>query len=289
MVGRLRERHALLHVRAEAGLLERRAHAQQHALGAELPRPQDRLAQRLAVRAVRAHVVVVEPDDHRRVVTRADEVRAERDDRARSRCSVSVISSHDGCASMSRRKDFGSGNEFRSRPRACTARYSPYRWSSSASETSRPPRAQPLDVVGVVERQHGLALVHARLDRQLREPLLVAAVDRLVDQRLRQRRLHVAALADRLGQLDVGGVQVAQHDRARARQPARARRPRPSAGPARPSSPRCGPGTGGRPRSAASPSRTSSTSGSTGPRRGAARPARTPRPRPACRPSTARP
>ena len=44
----------------------------------------------------------------------------------------------------------------------------------------------------------------------------------------------------------------------------------PSAGPARPSSPRCGRGRGGRPRSAASPSRTSSTSGSTGPRRGAA-------------------
>ena len=55
VVRRLGERDALLHVRAEAGLLERRAHAEQHALGAERPRPQDRLAQRLAVRAVRAH------------------------------------------------------------------------------------------------------------------------------------------------------------------------------------------------------------------------------------------
>jgi hypothetical protein len=38
VVGRLRERDALLHVRAEAGLLERRAHAEQDALGAQLAR-----------------------------------------------------------------------------------------------------------------------------------------------------------------------------------------------------------------------------------------------------------
>ena len=166
----LRERHPLLDVRAEARLLERRAHAQQHALGAERPRAQDRLAQRLPVRAVRARQRVVEPDDHRRVVPRADEVRAE----GRHLTRRAQPQRHQ----LPRRvREQLAQEALRQRERVEVATTRLHRQVELVEVLElgvgdrAPAAAQELDLVRLVERQHGLALVHARLRRQLRHPL----------------------------------------------------------------------------------------------------------------------
>src|SRR5262249_17487889 len=64
-------------VRPEPELLKGCAHPEQQSLGSERAGPKEDLTHPLAVDAVRLDVVVIEADDHRRVVMCADEMRPE--------------------------------------------------------------------------------------------------------------------------------------------------------------------------------------------------------------------